>query len=265
MNDLASIIERIVPVEIRTLKHYEDPSRAEISKLTYSLGSAKFIRDPIIVDQDLELLIDGHHRAAAFQWLGRTIIPAFTVPYLSDSVQVRQWRYSVNASAKSVRAAFSTFNAEDSGRFEVVARSSSGQEIVVSRHEYAMTAARYLEHVLLFLSAGGHSIQITGGTVADVGCDLESIIISLGKPVGKTEVLDAISLGLLYPQQVNRHIVDCRPLGLNFPLDLAANPTEFRAFCDGILRLRQPRLVQGPSVVDGRFYEERTLQFDGKS
>jgi hypothetical protein len=258
---IRSIVERVVPVEIDSLTHYEKPSRNEISKIAYSLRTSGHLRNPIVVDIDMGILIDGHHRAEAFRWLGFSKIPAFIVSYLSDDVRVGNWSYAVDAPDAAIQAAFNAFEAKSCGDFGVVAKNPSGQEIAASYHQHLMSAARYLEHVYLLLSAGGYAVKIVPDTNEGQPKGRSTTAINLSEPLSKEGVIEAVSLGLLYPRQVNRHLIDCRPLALNFPLLIASSADGLRHFCESSAAERRLQLVTGPSFFEGRFYEERTLKF----
>ena len=75
------------------LKVYEECITANVSRIAENLASSGVLLNPIVADRDLQLLIDGQHRARAIHCLGLTWVPVYWAEYFSDDVSVAACRY----------------------------------------------------------------------------------------------------------------------------------------------------------------------------
>ena len=60
------------------------------------------IKQPIIVDRNTGIILDGHHRYNAARILGLKKIPVFFVDYLSDDVKIEKRREDIEVSKEIV-------------------------------------------------------------------------------------------------------------------------------------------------------------------
>jgi ParB-like chromosome segregation protein Spo0J len=80
--------EQIQKIEIRKLNPHEQVIKENLKKLLTSLKVEKRLREPIIVDEETKVILDGHHRAKAFSLLGLKEIPCKLVDYSSEDISV---------------------------------------------------------------------------------------------------------------------------------------------------------------------------------
>lgn len=247
---------------IEPLLSYEQPDERRIAELTVSLNSTKNLINPIIVDEEQRLLIDGHHRVEAFKWIGMRWIPAFTISYLSDCVQIGRWCRSIKASVDAVHRAFDFLSRGDNiGPWKVRALNLH-QTIDECSFEDPYCAAEYVERLSLVLSCQGNSVTIEPCTSRGLLPEQpEFIKIFMDPVVGKDQVLDAAMSQRRYPQQVNRHLVNGRPIGMNIPFDSMKSERTFSSFLvDSFNKECNIRAARG-IVYDARFFEEQVILF----
>jgi len=79
---------QIQNIEIRKLNPHEKVIEENLKKLLTSLKVEKSLKEPIIVDKNTKVILDGHHRAKAFALLGLNEIPCKLVDYSSDEITV---------------------------------------------------------------------------------------------------------------------------------------------------------------------------------
>jgi len=77
-------------IQLCWLKQHEDidPERLKVVKANLK---AYGILHPIVIDHQLHIILDGHHRTAAWQLLGHTYIPAIIVDMFDDRL-ILEWR-----------------------------------------------------------------------------------------------------------------------------------------------------------------------------
>lgn len=250
-------------VEIDSLKRYENADLSRIASLVQSLKSQELLIDPIVADVESGVLIDGHHRAAAFEWMGLKRIPCFAVRYDSPQIRVRGWMRASTAPASTVAKVFNSLSHPNDGDWRVVAMSSNdGGVAAAASFRHPSTAAHFLERVVACLQSCGHRETLVPRTGAPADVDRGSwpTAIYLDPVPGRTQVLEAIGGdSRLFPQQVNRHLVDGRPLNVRIPVDAVTGPGPFNEFLQR--RERESEICWKTGAVHlGRWFEER-VQF----
>ena len=80
--------KQIQKIEIRKLNPHEQIIAENLKKLLTSLKVEKRLKEPIIVDEETKVILDGHHRAKAFSLLGLKEIPCKLVDYSLDEITV---------------------------------------------------------------------------------------------------------------------------------------------------------------------------------
>jgi len=93
--------EQIQKVEIRKLNPHEEVIEERLKKVLTSLKVEKRLKEPIIVDEETKVILDGHHRVKAFEILGLREIPCRLVDYSSEEITVEPHQNG-NVSKKEV-------------------------------------------------------------------------------------------------------------------------------------------------------------------
>ena len=79
-------------VRIDSLHEHEEIVEQKVRKLVTEIASHGVFYDPIWVDRDSGVILNGHHRTAALRRLGAQRVPAWLVDYDSDAVRLGRWR-----------------------------------------------------------------------------------------------------------------------------------------------------------------------------
>jgi len=85
---------RLIPHELVNMNHFK--------KLLTQISHDGFIDDPIIVDEDTMIILDGHHRYTVAQHLGLKRLPVYFVNYCHNAVKVTSWREGERITKKMV-------------------------------------------------------------------------------------------------------------------------------------------------------------------
>jgi hypothetical protein len=74
------------------LREHEEISLEHLRQLKQEIERDGFLKNPIIVDKNTNIILDGHHRFNSLKLLNCTKILAFFVDYSSPGIKVRNWR-----------------------------------------------------------------------------------------------------------------------------------------------------------------------------
>ncbi len=94
------------PIELRnpkTLKPHERIRAVRVLQVVFELLTRKTFTHPILIDQETNVILDGHHRCQAAKLLRLTSVPCMCVPYQEDSaVQVYPRRKDIPVTKSTV-------------------------------------------------------------------------------------------------------------------------------------------------------------------
>ena len=79
-------------IEIEKLKEHEKTLPNHLEKLKNQIKHDRFLKDPIIVDKNTKIILDGHHRYKSLKQLGCSKIVAYFVDYNSSEIKVQAWK-----------------------------------------------------------------------------------------------------------------------------------------------------------------------------
>ena len=268
---------RICLSQSELLLLHEETIPDRVAELRDSIQRDGVVKDPIIVDADSCVVLDGMHRVVALRELCCLRMPVCVVDYLNPSIKVGVWYRTLTGRVTSAQ-------------FETALLSSG---IKVERFSPDMTTMTE-NSSLAALFAGGESLLLeSSGTRAyevlkiaercarelrlTVAFETEQdaikklmngmtdAIITLPK-IDKASIRTAGLTGRLLPHKVTRHIIPARPLMVNIPVStLTDETTTLREANEHfVARLRTRGMIQKPAgtVIEGRRYEEETYIFN---
>lgn len=79
----------LLPLE--KLRPHEHVDPEEVAKLAERLELDGVLQAPVAVDAATRVVLDGHHRLAALERLGCTLVPCHVVDYLDPTIRVTRW------------------------------------------------------------------------------------------------------------------------------------------------------------------------------
>lgn len=89
-------------IHISSLKVHEQIIPDHVAELKKTIEQDNAIYEPVIVDRQTMIVLDGHHRVTVAKELGLTHIPALLVDYNSDQIRVKSWRPEITVSKQMV-------------------------------------------------------------------------------------------------------------------------------------------------------------------
>lgn len=108
---------------------------------------------------------------------------------------------------------------------------------------------------------GGYKVEIIPLPRAKEIVNSGAFILYIDPIVGKTEVLESAMSNRKFLHQVNRHLIDIRPVGIDLPISILKMPEEIaKEKMIKHLTNFKCKLIERATWKDDRLYEERLLQ-----
>ncbi len=254
---------------ISSLRAHEDtiPSHvAELAKLCERDGAQK---DPLLLDSRTSTVVDGMHRLAAFKLLGLRKVVCCSFDYGSESVSVYRWArsYSGRGVQTLVEVAKKAGTTREASPKDALSELEyRGPGLAVMSSEGALLPKECIGlaggfAVVRALDAAAETEGLTRRFVAESELEVElarrDTVVALVERLSKADVVEAAKTGDLFPCKTSMHVIDPRPVAVNFPLRDLNSATEARVM-DLDLESRGSLTPPG-TVYEGRRYKERLL------
>ncbi len=268
-------------VEIRiadldSLKRHEKFVDSHLEDLEASLDEKGVISDPVIADENSNVILDGMHRVEAISRLGYDKIPVCFLDYQTPEIELRTWwRRFVGLDVETLAdiARELGFVIETS-TLEEVKRGIENRNLeiyLVSDKDFLRAKSSFDSIFALFESV--HSLE---ERIVEEGFDLsyepdEDFLESLNsKDSGllfpqaeKSEVIRISDSGEVLPHKITRHVVPARPLGVDVPLSwLDEDIDEANEKMDRKLEAASLKEISPGAQFRGRKYEEKVVTFE---
>lgn len=254
---LDAIIGRVRLIEISPLRRYEQTEPEKVSAIEQSVRTRGVLINPVIVDPEHRLLVDGHHRVRAFELLGLTHIPAFTVDYLSDDLTVKGWNHATDADEAELIEASEHLHGVRNGRSALILADPRCRELVDISFPDPWESAQGLSDVLTHLRRRGRTVEPRTEAEAVRRKRNHGYIRPV---VGKSDVLESIERDKLFPREINRHLVQDRPLNLRVPVEASLDRSTFQDYLNHLCQT-VPLAIKPGAREGERLYEERVTLF----
>lgn len=263
-------------VNIKALRPHEEVIGALVQSIADGMKIQGFVRDPLVVDKEELVILDGMHRYGSLKLLGCRFAPCCLVNYDSPLIKVGSW--------------FRLFNVQEPD--PIAERLLTKQNLRYTEHKSELSSEQYTEPIIItsgkryFLAQQTDLIEFSRTSVM-----LEKALVSLGHHVDylseelsiqnlnsnrvnfvialpiftKQQIRDFGVKQSLLPHKVTRHVMPSRPLRIDVPLQTLTNTSLTLAEANRKLgeALSMKHVDRRPpgSVVDGRRYEEELLVF----
>ncbi|MBD3155276.1 MAG: hypothetical protein GF368_01315 [Candidatus Aenigmarchaeota archaeon] len=95
-------VNTFVLVEISKLKEHEEIIPERFDELKNEILSSGFLKEPIVVDKNTNIILDGHHRFNIFKSLGYSKIAVQYVDYGNPKIVVDSWNGNLQTKEKVI-------------------------------------------------------------------------------------------------------------------------------------------------------------------
>lgn len=264
-------------VDIEELKPHEEVIESLVTKLSQEISRDGIVRDPLIVDQADNVILDGMHRFNSLKRLKCHFAPCCLLDYMSPQITVGSWfRVFTVGEAKSVAQELLSSLGLDYSINEADASDSALQPatiIVTKNRVFSLTRSsgilercRIAASIEKKLVASGHKVTYLSESLAAEWLRSEHVNFLIVLPIFTKEIVRRFGLeGLLLPHKVTRHVIPSRPMEIDVPLSLLTDPNislqEADEKLDELLERRKIERRPPGSVIDGRRYDEELIVF----
>ena len=265
-------------VSLDELKPHEEVMDSVVGSLANEVLNEGQLRDPLVVDQEDYVILDGMHRFSSLKLLKCRFVPCCLVDYDSTEIKVGSWwRLFIvdEADALAERLLADASTNYSKRQVELATMGYDSHAIIVTRSgavlslpdqtdpiEHAKTVVS-LERVMV---KRGHTVTFLSESVALQQLKSGEAPFVISVPIfTKQQIRECALLGRLLPHKVTRHVMPSRPLGIDVPLQLLTDPTisieEANRKLGELLAERHIERKPPGSIVGGRRYEEELLLF----
>jgi hypothetical protein len=263
----------VLPIEL--VHPHEEYDPQILLGITNSIRVEGVVHDPLLVEADNFMILDGAHRYWALMRLGCPSVPVALYDYQSDDIKIGCWYRCVDkepdfdmfpfmrariAPKEEGLAAVGTRAAE----FSIVFRNRS---YVFDSKFNIFDAYRFLSFFESGLSGRGHKLSYDTESDALEKLDSGEIgAILAPPPITKEEAIRAAIAGRFFPKKSTRHIIPSRPMGLDIPLEwLREGASSADSQLRELLAGGGFKKLSGGTIIDGRRYEEEVYIFELRS
>ena len=261
--------------ELDSLISHEQTIPSLLDSVKRDMERTGYQRDPIIVDTDTEIILDGMHRRAALESLGANFALCACFNYLDEKTILQRWlRYFIAPDRQMIDELIGLFDLEKVENYQnalsLVDSRKSPIALLSSKQSYASRETYDLQAVYHRLGdfdqlASQRGIQVEfHPDNEDTNLFLsESLFVLYPMAFRKEDIIRVATNHKLLPYKTTRHIVPIRPMGLYFPLDLLKQ--QKIEICDSklkeIVSESKVDLVEPNSWYEGRKYAEALAIF----
>ncbi len=269
---------RIAMVGLDELKPHEEVMDQVVRSLANELSNEGQLHDPLVVDQEDYVILDGMHRFKSLKLLECRFVPCCLVDYDSAQIKVGSWwrAFAVDETDSLAEKLLAEASLNYSKRqVELATMAYDPQTIILTRSGAVFSLPNQLDPIQRAKTSVGleRTMGKTGRTVTYLS---ESVALQqlksgevnfvISVPIFTKQQIRECGLGgHLLPHKVTRHIMPSRPLGIDVPLQLLTDPKISREEANRELGklLGQRHIDRKPpgSMIDGRRYEEELLLF----
>lgn len=267
--------------KLDSLKPHEKTDPKAVDQLAQEIETDGIQKDPIIVEKESRVVLDGMHRLAALKKLSCKNALSYFVPY--KDVRVDRWYRSLisNQAIPTIQFLESMqrldkFNIEytdDPQEAEKFVKESKAagalitkdKSILISNKDAVKDLVEIYNHLELIEILFKLHFSIRTRYCAKVEIERNDVVGVLVPPlVNKKDVITAAKSGVLFPLKSTRHILKIRPLSIDLPLsflqdeDIYTKNEKLKTF------LQQRKIHYHPEGMEirGRTFEESILCYD---
>ncbi len=258
---------------IDKLHLHEEVIPEMLSKLVNDFKREGIQRDPIIVDENNLVVLDGMHRVEALRSLGCKLIAVCLVNYNDPRILVNTWWRTLHGNKSLIYQVVRQLNFN----FKVKPR-NHGLNIRSIKLPAIILQNEILEFEFNDIYNSHHKMKLLENHFKNVGFKINYEIESdaldklssnlcdavIGLPmISKTNVIEIALTGKVFPHKSTRHVIPFRPLAINVPLSILKSE-DLRKANEMFIKLlvNKKGKFLPPQVFRGRKYEEHIYVFE---
>ncbi len=228
----------LIPID--KLIPHEEIDENHLIEMLNEIKNKGYLKDPLIVDSETFIVLDGTHRLAALKHLACELVPSTLVKYLEEKIKVSKWIRKVSIQHETIDA---------SEIIKVISKYINNETMVIAKIKRPSMDFAKIADILdnnLFILTGDNLIFIENidlnknisivkaldKTFKNIryitleelehGID-QNILYYSGRKITKKEVIDYAKSGKLFPIKTTRHILPYRITDLKIPISFLSN------------------------------------------
>ena len=254
---------------VSALRPHEETIPSHVQGIASEMKRDGVQKDPIIIDKESLTVLDGMHRLAAFGTLGMENAVCCSVDYASPAIKLGRWArvYTLPNGyplQEPLRESGLTRRTTLAQAFDALERRDMGLALLRPDAAYLPEGNLDLGEAMRLMldfdrmgEASGWKREFVSEDDIDVPLQSERNLVLLVRKLRKDDVVNSAISGRLFPCKTSMHVIDPRPVAVNFPMgDLAAaTSASLRKRLEGM----HDQLLPPGSLYEGRRYKERLL------
>jgi len=254
---------------VSALRPHEETIPSHVHGLAAEMKRDSVQKDPIIIDLESLTVLDGMHRLAAFISLGVENAVCCSVDYASPAIKLGRWArvYALPTGfplSEVIRQSGLTRRSTLAQAFDSLEGRDSGLALLTPNSAYLPEGSLDLGLAMEIMTdfdrmaeTSGWKREFVPEDDVDVPLQSEKNIVLLVRKLRKDDVVNSARSGRLFPCKTSMHVIDPRPVAVNFPMSELGGATS--ASLRSRLEGRHEQLLPPGSLYEGRRYKERLL------
>lgn len=277
---------RVVP--IKKLYLHEEIIESNLNALIRVIKKRNIFQDPVIVDRNSGVILDGMHRTETLKRLGYDYIIAYLVDYNDPAIKIRRWcrlfklpHYLIKKEerlnkmldeiAKSLNLDIFICGLKEAEK-HLIKREILGYIVKGPDEEVNCIKWRETNHDIhkIYLALRDFEERVKKRLALQLSYhpdeklepknNFKNYLFLIPPQISKKEVVNCAKKRKLFPPKSTRHIIPLRPFFVNIPLFLLRKSTKIsiekvNKIVDAILIQRQRVRLRGKIIID-RLYED---------
>jgi hypothetical protein len=257
---------------VSALLPHEETIPPKTEKLVAEMAKEGIQRDPLIVDNDSGTVLDGMHRLSAFKKLKLEYAVCHLVDYSSHSISLQRWVrvYQVrrpelvppmlDGLGLNRRTTLSdAFDLVENRKAALAVMDSSGCRVGPAGGSVLSQSFSLVRQLDSVFSTLGWTTSFAAEDEIDIVMQDPKNLVAIIPRLTKQDVLTAAQTGQLFPWKTSMHIVDPRPVAIDFPLKALVARAPPTAELESKMKEGRPKMLPPNSLYKGRRYKERLL------
>lgn len=250
-------------ISINEVLPHEDIDEKHLEELLVELKEKGYIEDPLVVDENTLVILDGMHRLEALRRLSCNLVPCMLVDYTEEEIKISKWIRKINIEKENVKFDDLLTNALDNIKEGYVKiyrlRNDELKDFTKDIEEKCFILLKNYLILIEKIDLEDNNIiirkldktfkKINYIAVEDIILKEKSLYYA-SKKIFKEEVVAYAKQGKLFPPKTTRHILPYRARGLKIPLYVLSKSSSKEALEETVKHLISNKNIK---IISGKY------------
>lgn len=252
---------------------HEETNSSLLKQVLSGLSEIGLQKDPILVDSNSRVILDGMHRRAALQKIGAKFVLCALYDYSDREIELHRWLRCVrNPDSELTEIVSRLFQLVRSSKTDALRKLNGSKSgfVFVERGSWHFSQNAIEPQVVYSKIAEFDRLTKKSSIIVEFIKDSQvsnylrrEYSVLLPVALSKSGVVTIAKSGKMLPYKTTRHIVPFRPVGVPYPLK-ALRELDFEENLELLQRTIPkcaPRVLRSGSEYDNRVFEEQIVSF----